>query len=154
MPGRTGLQQNNQNKQNENTNSNPDAGRVRRLAAGRDANLPAQDARFFRISGPAATTITAFRPDGTLVWSNALAGTNYTVQTCLSLPGGTNWVDYVQLPVTNGVNTNQIIDLNPPSGMALIPAGSFTMGDNLDGELAMPPFTRFMSRRFTWTSLT
>jgi sulfatase modifying factor 1 len=91
--------------------------------------LPAQDARFFRISGPAATTITALRPDGTLVWSNALAGTNYTVQTCLSLPGGTNWVDYVQLPVTNGVNTNRVIDYHPPTGMALIPAGSFTMGN-------------------------
>ena len=101
--------------------------------------LPAQAARFFRISGPAATTITAFRPDGTLVWSNALAGTNYTVQTCLSLPGGTNWVDYVQLPVTNGVNTNRVIDLNPPSGMALIPAGSFTMGDNLDGDTSAQP---------------
>jgi formylglycine-generating enzyme required for sulfatase activity len=103
--------------------------------------LPAQAARFFRISGPAATTITAFRPDGTLVWSNALAGTNYTVQTCLSLPGGTNWVDYVQLPVTNGVNTNRVIDLNPPSGMALIPAGSFTMGDTFNegesGELPL-----------------
>ena len=45
------------------------------------------------------------------------------------LPGGTNWVDYVQLP-TNGINTNQIIAFNPPAGMALIPAGSFTMGDS------------------------
>ena len=32
----------------------------------------AQGTRFFRISGPAATTIIAFRPDGMLVWSNAL----------------------------------------------------------------------------------
>src|SRR5665213_1831016 len=37
----------------------------------------AQGERFFRISGPTATTITAFRPDGTLVWSNAQTGTNY-----------------------------------------------------------------------------
>jgi formylglycine-generating enzyme required for sulfatase activity len=94
----------------------------------------AQSARYFRVSGPAATTITAFQPDGTLVWNNALAGTNYTIQTVTSLPGGTNWVDYVQLPVTTGVNTNRLIDPNPPSGMALIPAGSFTMGDNLDGS--------------------
>ena len=90
----------------------------------------AQGTRFFRISGPAATTIAAFNPDGTLVWSNALAGTNYTVQTVASLPGGTNWVDYVQLPVTNGVNTNQIVDFNPPAGMVLIPAGVFTMGNS------------------------
>jgi formylglycine-generating enzyme len=94
----------------------------------------AQGTQFFRISGPAAATIIAFRPDGTLVWSNALAGTNYTVQTVTTLPGGTNWVDYVQLPVTQGVNTNQIVAFNPPVGMALIPAGVFTMGDTLDGE--------------------
>ena len=92
----------------------------------------AQGARFFRISGPAATTIMAIRANGTLVWSNALAGTNYTVQTVSSLPGGTNWVDYVQLPVTNSVNTNLIFALNPPAGMAFIPAGSFVMGDTLN----------------------
>jgi hypothetical protein len=60
----------------------------------------AQGTQFFRIVGPAATTITAFRSDGTLVWSNALPGTNYTVQTVTSLPGRSNWVDYVQLPVS------------------------------------------------------
>jgi formylglycine-generating enzyme required for sulfatase activity len=94
----------------------------------------AQGTRFFRISGPAATAVTAFRPDGTMVWSNAQPGATYTIQTVSSLPGGTNWVDYVKIPVTHGVNTNQLIDFNPPSGMALIPAGVFTMGDNLDGE--------------------
>jgi formylglycine-generating enzyme required for sulfatase activity len=92
----------------------------------------AQETRFFRISGPAATKILALQTDGSLVWSNALAGTNYTVQVATSLVGGTNWVDYVQLPVTTGVNTNRVIDLNPPSGMALIPAGSFTMGDTFN----------------------
>jgi formylglycine-generating enzyme required for sulfatase activity len=90
----------------------------------------AQGTQFFRISGPAATTITAFNADGTLVWSNALAGTNYTVQTVSLLPGGTNWVDYVQLPVTNGVNTNLIFAFNPPAGMVLIPAGVFTIGNS------------------------
>ncbi len=94
----------------------------------------AQGARFFRISGPAATTIMSFNPNGTLVWSNALAGTNYTIQTATSLSGGTNWMNYVQIPVTNSVNTNLLIDFNPPAGMALIPAGAFTMGDTLDGE--------------------
>jgi sulfatase modifying factor 1 len=91
----------------------------------------AQTAQFFRMVGPAATKITALREDGTLVWTNALVGTNYTVQTVSSLPGGTNWVDYVRLPVTSGVNTNQIIAFNPPTGMALIPAGVFTMGNYL-----------------------
>ena len=43
-------------------------------------------------------------------------------------------MDYAQLPVPNGqgVNTNQIVDFNPPAGMALIPAGSFTMGDTFN----------------------
>jgi formylglycine-generating enzyme required for sulfatase activity len=94
----------------------------------------AQSSQFFRISGPAATTITAFNPDGTLVWSNAQPGTNYTVQTVSSLPGGSYWVDYVRLSVTNVFNTNQLITFNLPAGMAFIPAGSFMMGDTLDGE--------------------
>jgi sulfatase modifying factor 1 len=101
--------------------------------------LPGQEARFFRISGPSATVITEFRPDGTLVWSNALAGTNYTVQTAASSPGGTNWVDYVQLSVANHVNTNQVIDYHPAAGMAFIPAGSFVMGDSLDGSHSSIP---------------
>ena len=110
----------------------------------------AQEARFFRISGPAPTAIIAVKPDGTLVWSNALAGTTYTVQTMTSLSGGTNWVDYVQLPVPDGqgVNTNQVVDFNPPAGMALIPAGSFTMGDTLDGtrpEYDNAPVTAYVS---------
>jgi formylglycine-generating enzyme required for sulfatase activity len=91
----------------------------------------AQISQFFRISGSAATTITAFRADGSIVWGNAQPGTNYTVQTVSSLPGGTNWVDYVQLPVTNGVNTNRLIDFNPPAGMSFIPAGVFTMGNSI-----------------------
>src|SRR3989442_12429326 len=100
----------------------------------------AQGARFFRISGPAATTIMSFNPDGTLVWSNALAGTNYTIQTATSLSGGSNWADYVQLPVTQAVNTNLLIDFNPPAGMALIPAGGFRCGGTLDcGVSGCPP---------------
>jgi formylglycine-generating enzyme len=114
------------------------------LLAGVD-QAAAQNARFFRIAGPAATTIIAFRPDGTLVWSNAQPGATYTVQILTSLPGGTNWVDYVQIPVTNGVNTNQVIAFNPPAGMALIPAGSFSMGDNLDGLRDAPVHTVFVS---------
>jgi hypothetical protein len=48
----------------------------------------AQVTRFFRISGPAATKITALRMDGTLVWSNAQPGVTYIIQTLSSLPGG------------------------------------------------------------------
>ena len=74
----------------------------------------AQGTRFFRIVGPAATKITAFQADGSLIWTNALAGTNYSVQTAISLGGVSNWVDYVQIPVTNGINTNRIVDPSPP----------------------------------------
>jgi sulfatase modifying factor 1 len=91
----------------------------------------AQSSQFFRISGPSATTIAAFNPDGMLIWSNTLAGTNYTVQTVSSLPGGTNWADYVRLPVTSNVNTNLILSFNPPAGMVLIPAGIFTIGNSI-----------------------
>jgi formylglycine-generating enzyme required for sulfatase activity len=105
----------------------------------------AQGSRFFRISGPAATKIMVLRTDGSLVWSNALAGTNYTVQTVAALPGGTNWVDYVQLPISQSVNTNQIVSFNAPAGMAFIPAGSFTMGDTLSGYDAPPPTNVYVS---------
>jgi formylglycine-generating enzyme required for sulfatase activity len=92
----------------------------------------AQVERFFRLVGPAATEISAFRADGTLIWTNGLPGTNYVVQTVSALPGGTDWVDYIQIPVTYAISTNQIVDFHPPSGMALIPAGSFTMGGTPD----------------------
>jgi sulfatase modifying factor 1 len=105
----------------------------------------AQSARFFRISGPAATAITTFRPDGTLVWSNALAGTNYTIQTVSSLPGETNWVSYVQIPATNSISTNLIVAFYPPAGMVLIPAGVFTMGATLDAPLDDYPTNIYVS---------
>jgi len=99
----------------------------------------AQETHFFRIFGPASTTISEFRPDGAIVWSNAQTNETYTVQTASFLPGGTNWVDYVQIPVTNSVNTNLLVSFNPPADMTFIPAGSFTMGDVLDSESdAMP----------------
>jgi formylglycine-generating enzyme required for sulfatase activity len=94
----------------------------------------AQGAQFFRIVGPTAATLTTFNPDGTLVWSNAEPGATYTVQTVSSLPGGTNWVNYIQIPATSSVTVNELVSFNSPAGMAFIPAGSFTMGDTLDGE--------------------
>ena len=99
----------------------------------------AQDARFFRVAGPVATTLTEFRPDGTLVWINTPTNTTFIIQTATALGGASNWVDYVQTPATNGITTNRVIDLNPPAGMALIPAGSFTMGDSLDGSSSALP---------------
>src|ERR1041384_1210389 len=101
----------------------------------------AQGTRFFRISGPAATTITEFRPDGTMVWSNAQPGATYTIQTVEFLPGGTNWADYLQIPTANAATTNLLIALSPPAGMALVPAGALTIGDTLDGESDAVPIS-------------
>ncbi|MGA2871865.1 MAG: hypothetical protein ABSF34_22230 [Verrucomicrobiota bacterium] len=105
----------------------------------------AQEVRFFRISGPAATVIKGLSSDGTMIWTNAQPGTNYIIQTSFSLHGNTNWVDYVQIPVTNRVSTNLIFDVNPPTGMAFIPAGSFMMGDSLDDEADAIPINATVS---------
>ena len=94
----------------------------------------AQGAQFFRITGPTATTITKFRADGTMVWSNATRRATYTVQTVNALPSGTNWVDYSRLVAGNKVNTNLIFAFNPPAGMVVIPGGSFTMGNCMDAS--------------------
>jgi formylglycine-generating enzyme required for sulfatase activity len=107
--------------------------------------ISAQETRFFRIAGPAATGITAFWPDGTLVWTNAQPGANYIVQTTTALLGGTNWVDYTQLSTVGNVSSNQIVDINPPTGMAFIPAGPFTMGNTLDGEVDAIPANVYVS---------
>ncbi len=89
----------------------------------------AEEARFFRITGPVVSTITAFSADGYVTWTNAPTNATFTVQTTASLVGPSNWVDYVQVPVTNPSTTHRLFDPNPPAGMVLIPAGSFTMGD-------------------------
>jgi formylglycine-generating enzyme required for sulfatase activity len=54
-------------------------------------------------------------------------------------------VDYVRIPTTIGVSTNQLVDFNPPAGMAFIPAGAFIMGDTLDGESDAIPTNVYVS---------
>ena len=88
----------------------------------------AGEARFFRIIGPVPVTITDCNADGYVTWTNEVTNATFTVQMATSLGGVSNWVDYVRIPVTNGINTNRLIDPNPPSGLVWIPAGSFTMG--------------------------
>jgi sulfatase modifying factor 1 len=91
---------------------------------------PAQDARFFRVAGPVPVTIIAVTADGHVTWTNRLTNATFTVQTKTSLGAETNWMDWVQVPVTNVVTTVRLFDPHPPMNMALIPAGSFTMGDS------------------------
>ncbi len=94
---------------------------------------------FFRISGPATTTITALRTEGTLVWSNPQPGGTFTIQWAASLGVGSQWVNYLLIPNANSINTNLIPCLNPTRGMAPVPGGVFTMGDTLDGEMDAAP---------------
>src|SRR5882724_2089576 len=84
----------------------------------------AVEARFFRIVGPGATTITGISADGNVTWTNALTNGICTVQAADSLTGASNWVDYLQVPISNQVVSCRLFDPNPPVGMAFIPAGS------------------------------
>ncbi len=93
--------------------------------------VAAQGAQFFRIAGPVATTITALSADGHITWTNSPTNVTFTVQTTQSLLSPINWVDYLQVPVTNVVTTQRIYDPTPPSGMTFIPAGTFTMGNSI-----------------------
>jgi len=89
----------------------------------------AVEARFFRIVGAGATTITGVSANGNVTWTNALTNVICTVQAAGSLINPSNWTDYVQVPVSNHVVSCRLFDPNAPVGMAFIPAGSFNMGD-------------------------
>ena len=106
--------------------------------------------QFFRVAGPSATTIIYFGRDGTLVFSNAVVGGTYTIQTASSLavvsspvggPGGINWTVDHQVLATNSVVYDSVLVhlLNPFFLMTDIPGGTFTMGDTLDGESDAKP---------------
>jgi formylglycine-generating enzyme required for sulfatase activity len=107
--------------------------------------VAAQGAQFFRIAGPVATTITSVTADGYITWTNSPTNATFTVQTAQSLLSPTNWVDYIQVPVTNAVTMERIYDPSPPPDMVFIPAGSFTMGDTLDGESDATPTNVYVS---------
>ena len=104
------------------------------LLAAQVTPVSAQHARFFRIAGPVPTTITDVTADGTVTWTNIATNATFTVQTATVLPGESNWVDWVQITVSNAVTVHRIFDPDPPSGMALIPAGNFTMGNCMDSN--------------------
>jgi formylglycine-generating enzyme len=98
------------------------------LLAALPARASAQESRFFRITGPVAVTITDVAVDGSVTWTNLATNATFTVQTTTTLAGESNWVDWVQVPVSNAMTVHRLFDPNPPPGMALIPAGSFVMG--------------------------
>lgn len=89
----------------------------------------AADVRFFRITGPTSTVITALSADGTVMWTNNEVGVTCAVESAYSTGLDPIWERYSQVTVTSSVTRLRIIDPNPPAGMVLIPAGSFAMGD-------------------------
>lgn len=110
--------------------------------------LRAQQAKFFRVVSPVAISIQSLTADGFLTWTNPPTDAVFKVQTASSLTKPIEWADYIQVPVTNTVTVHRIFIASPPPGMALIPAGSFTMGDSLSDGWAqeeLPAHSVFVS---------
>lgn len=107
----------------------------------------AQDAAFFQMSSSLHSVALLLDGDGYMgmdvTSTNASTSAIFTVQTSSSLLNTNPWVDYIQIQMTltNGVTKHRyhLLDFHPPAGMAFIPAGSFTMGDSLDGLSAALP---------------
>ncbi len=83
---------------------------------------------FFRLSGG---TIQSLTPEGFLRFTSVAMGTNFvlTIQRSASV-NDPSWSDWARIPVSQGVSTASIrvFDLQPPQGMAFIPAGQFEIG--------------------------
>jgi formylglycine-generating enzyme required for sulfatase activity len=86
--------------------------------------------------------------------------TNYILQSATNL-SSPNWVTANDaIPVTAATVSNtspirffRLLYANAPAGMALIPAGSFTMGDMLDGESDAIPTNVYVSAFYMDTNL-
>jgi formylglycine-generating enzyme required for sulfatase activity len=112
--------------------------------------------------------ISSFSQNGVLVCSNLLPGSVASVQWASSLSGSwSNWTGAVGLDALT-VNSNGTIMVSlpvfyrvlgvaatnaTPAGMALIPAGTFTMGDTLDGEGDAIPANVYVSGLYMDTNL-
>lgn len=111
----------------------------------------AGDATFWRVSSASSASpsvVLTVDWNGTLAWSNAVPGQTYQVQRATSLISATEWQDFIQVPATGATVSVRVFDPNLPQGMALIPAGSFSMGDNAgDGEYdrELPVHTVYVS---------
>ncbi len=105
-----------------------------------------------------------------LTISGAL-GNSYTVQTASSLTPSNNWQTLATVVLSNNpylwIDTSapesttrfyRVIptvatNAPPPSGMVLIPAGSFIMGDSLDGESDAPTNTIYVNALYMDSTL-
>jgi formylglycine-generating enzyme required for sulfatase activity len=94
-------------------------------------------------------------------WQPASTGNGWTnwFTPSLALVSGTNTVQASavdtsgNVSVTNWVNFKNLQTNHPPAGMALIPAGAFTMGDTLDGESDALPVSVTVSGFYLDTNL-
>jgi formylglycine-generating enzyme required for sulfatase activity len=109
--------------------------------------------------------ITSFSQKGDLVCSNLSPGSQASVQWASSLSGPwqTNWAGLGAVTA----DSNGMISVSVPmfyrvlgqtnpaiaNGMALIPAGEFTMGDTLDGESDAIPMDVYVSAFYMDTNL-
>ncbi len=107
--------------------------------AGSVAVVGAQELQFFRLAGPVPTTISSVSVGGYVTWTNEATNTTFTVQVATALGIDNIWVDYLQVAASNSSTTLHLFDLQPPQAMVLIPAGTFTMGDNLDASYGATP---------------
>jgi formylglycine-generating enzyme required for sulfatase activity len=109
---------------------------------------------------PPQLTIIPSGAKAILTWPTNVAGfdyTGYTLQSTTNLVSPVVWTTVSPGPVVvNGQNTvtnpisgaqqfYRLFQPAVPSGMALIPTGAFTMGDNLDGEADATPISVMVS---------
>ena len=111
--------------------------------------------------------ISSFSQNGVLVCTNLEPGSVASVQWASSGSGpwsnnwagltavtvGSNGVIQVSVPMFYRVLGVAYTTNTTPSGMALIPAGSFTMGDTLDGESDAIPTSVYVSAFYMDTNL-
>ena len=111
--------------------------------------------------------ITSFSQNGVLVCTNLQTNTVASVQWASSLAGPwqTNWATLSGVTVSNNGTITVSVPMfyrvlgvaatNSPApvGMALIPAGTFTMGDTLDGDSDAIPTNIFVSAFYMDTNL-
>jgi formylglycine-generating enzyme required for sulfatase activity len=81
-------------------------------------------AAFFRIVSSTTSVITAFSPDGVMVWSNAAVGDTGCIQWATTVMGDSNWMHFAGFTVTGALMSWRLFDsLIPSSGRIPIPAG-------------------------------
>lgn len=91
----------------------------------------AGEVSFWRVRSLETNVSLSAHADGMLAWTNTAPGRTDMVERTTSLITP-DWRDYVLHPATTTTVSVQVLDPNLPSGMRLIPAGVFGMGDHYE----------------------